>query len=136
MYLSMQRQRPYNHIMYRQYMKINVQAFLQVSQMAKEPKPQIKQTTNIHVRHQSRFVVRNGKKSPNQGTDLGNRGPLEPLNDAKLILNDAHSVPIWYHSGPSNVPYSPNQFLGWDFYFPFLTERRLQQERFFRAYLA
>ena len=28
------------------------------------------------------------KKSPNQETGLGNRGPLEALNDTKLILND------------------------------------------------
>ena len=26
----------------------------------------------------------------------------------------AHLGPIWYHS---DVPYSPNQFLGWDFFF-------------------
>ena len=24
--------------------------------------------------------------------------------------------PIWYYSEPSDVPYSPNQFLGWDFF--------------------
>ena len=48
------------------------------------------------------------KKSPNQETVLGNRGPLEVLNDTKLILN-AHFEPIWYHSEPSDVPYSPNQ---------------------------
>ena len=23
---------------------------------------------------------------------------------------------IWYHSEPLEVPYSPNQFLGWDFF--------------------
>ena len=34
------------------------------------------------------FAVRNSKKSPNQETGLGNRGPLEALNDIKLILND------------------------------------------------
>ena len=28
----------------------------------------------------------------------------------------AHLGPIWYHSGPSDVPYSPKQFLGWDFF--------------------
>ena len=43
------------------------------------------------------------------------------LNDTKLILNDqgvthAHLGPIWYHSEPSDVPYSPNQFLDWDFF--------------------
>ena len=24
--------------------------------------------------------------------------------------------PIWYHSEPSDVPYSPNQLFGWDFF--------------------
>ena len=24
--------------------------------------------------------------------------------------------PIWYHSEPSDVPYSQNQFFGWDFF--------------------
>ena len=24
--------------------------------------------------------------------------------------------PIWYQSEPSDVPYPPNQFLGWDFF--------------------
>ena len=28
----------------------------------------------------------------------------------------AHLGPIWYHIEPSDVPYSPNQFLGWDFF--------------------
>ena len=33
------------------------------------------------------------------------------LNDTKLILNDfwvnqAHLGPIWYHSEPSDIPYS------------------------------
>ena len=28
----------------------------------------------------------------------------------------AHLEPIGYHSEPSDVPYSPNQFLGWDFF--------------------
>ena len=42
-----------------------------------------------------------------------------------MILNDVlyspnhflqdHLGSIWYHSEPSNVPYSPNQFLGLDF---------------------
>ena len=27
---------------------------------------------------------------------------------------------IWYHSEPSDVPYPPNQFLGWDFFCGFL----------------
>jgi hypothetical protein len=29
---------------------------------------------------------------------------------------------IWYHSEPSEVPYSPNQFLGWDFFWRFLKQ--------------
>ena len=53
------------------------------------------------------------------------RGRLKVLYDTKLILNDkavthAHLGPIWYHSKPSDVPYSPNQFLGWDLYCRFL----------------
>ena len=28
----------------------------------------------------------------------------------------AHSGPIWYDSEPSDVPYFPNQFFGWDFF--------------------
>ena len=34
----------------------------------------------------------------------------------------AHLGPIWYHSEPSDVPYSPNQFLGWDFFCCFLQQ--------------
>ena len=30
--------------------------------------------------------------------------------------------PIWYHSEPSEIPYSPNQFLGWDFFCRFLQQ--------------
>ena len=30
-------------------------------------------------------------------------------------VTDAHLGPIWYHSDPSDFPYSPNQFLGWEF---------------------
>ena len=62
------------------------------------------------------------QKSPGQDTGLGNKGRLMVLNDTKLILNyfkgvtHAHLRPIWYHSEPSDVPYSPNQFLGWDFF--------------------
>ena len=26
----------------------------------------------------------------------------------------AHLGQIWYHSEPSDVPYSPNQFFGWE----------------------
>ena len=29
---------------------------------------------------------------------------------------------IWYHSEPLEVPYSPNQFLGWDFFCSFLKQ--------------
>jgi hypothetical protein len=36
-------------------------------------------------------------------------------------VTHAHLGPICYHSEPSDVPYSPNQFLGWDFYLVFLT---------------
>ena len=43
-------------------------------------------------------------------------GPLKALNDTKLIINDegvthAQLGPIWYHLEPSDIPYSPNQFL-------------------------
>ena len=61
---------------------------------------------------------RYGKKSPNQENGFENRGCLKVLNDTKLILNDSlnHLGSIWYHSEPSDLPYSPNQFLGWDFF--------------------
>ena len=29
---------------------------------------------------------------------------------------------IWYHSKPSDFPYSPNQFLGWDFFAAFYSK--------------
>ena len=29
-------------------------------------------------------------------------------------VTHVHLGPIWYHSEPSDVPYCPNQFLGWD----------------------
>ena len=67
------------------------------------------------------------KKSPNQETGLGNRGRLKVLNGTKLVLID-HELPldnlesIWYHSEPLDVPYSPNQFLGWDFFCCFLQQ--------------
>ena len=32
--------------------------------------------------------LRNGKKSPNQETGLGNRGHMKVLNDTKLVLNE------------------------------------------------
>ena len=44
---------------------------------------------------------------------------MKVLNDIKLIFNEvthAHLGPIWYHSQPSYVPYSSNQFHGWDFF--------------------
>ena len=31
-------------------------------------------------------------------------------------LTHAHLGPIWYYSELSDVPYTPNQFLGWDFF--------------------
>ena len=33
-----------------------------------------------------------------------------------------HLRSIWYHSKPLEVPYSPNQFLGWDFFCHFLQQ--------------
>ena len=33
--------------------------------------------------------------------------------------------PIWNHSEPSEVPYSPNQFLGWDFFAAFYNKTAL-----------
>ena len=36
-------------------------------------------------------------------------------------VSHAHLGPIWYHSEPSEVPYFLNQFLGRDFFLPFLT---------------
>ena len=37
-------------------------------------------------------------------------------------VTHAHLGSIWYHSEPSDVPYSPNQFLGWDFFCRFLQQ--------------
>ena len=37
-------------------------------------------------------------------------------------VTHAHLGSIWYHSEPSDVPYSPNQFLGWDFFCHFLQQ--------------
>ena len=34
----------------------------------------------------------------------------------------AHLGPILYHSEPSHVTYSPNQFFGWDFFCRFLQQ--------------
>ena len=66
------------------------------------------------------------QKSPNQETGLENKGPPETLNYTKLIPNEgvtyANLGPIGYHLEPSYVPYSPNQFLGWDFFCRFLQQ--------------
>ena len=37
-------------------------------------------------------------------------------------VTHANLGPIWYHLEPSDVPYSPNQFLGWDFFCRFLQQ--------------
>ena len=37
-------------------------------------------------------------------------------------VTHAHLGPIWYHSELSDVPYFPNQFLGWDFFWRFLQQ--------------
>ena len=60
------------------------------------------------------------KKSPKQETSLGNRGRLKVLNDTKLVLNEQewpinNLGSICYQSEPSDVPFSWNQVLGWDF---------------------
>ena len=61
------------------------------------------------------------QKSPNQEIGLGNRGPLDSLNGTKLILNDegVHSCSFKNDLASKRTlfPYSPNQFLGWDFFF-------------------
>ena len=72
------------------------------------------------------------QKSPNQETGLRNRECLKVLNVRQLLLNEHEWPPnhlgsIWQHSEPSDVPYSPNQFLGLDF-FLVLTARRLKCE--------
>ena len=38
------------------------------------------------------------------------------------MVTHAHLGPIWYHSEPSDLPYSPNHFLGWDFFCRFLQQ--------------
>ena len=45
-------------------------------------------------------------------------------NWSKMIkwVTYAHLRPIWYLSEPSDVPYSPNQFLGWNFFCCFLQQ--------------
>ena len=37
-------------------------------------------------------------------------------------VTHAHLEPIWYHLGHSDIPYSPNQFLGLDFFCHFLQQ--------------
>ena len=37
-------------------------------------------------------------------------------------VTQAHLGPIWYHSEPSDVPSSSNQFLGWNFFCCFLQQ--------------
>ena len=37
-------------------------------------------------------------------------------------VTHAHFGQIWYHSEPADVPYSPNQFLGLDFFYSFLQQ--------------
>ena len=41
-------------------------------------------------------------------------------------VTHAHLGPIWCHSEPSEVPYSPDQFLGWDFFAASYSERALE----------
>ena len=41
-------------------------------------------------------------------------------------VTHANLGPIWYHLEPSDFPYSPNQFLVWDFFLTLLTTRELQ----------
>ena len=36
-----------------------------------------------------------------------------------------HLESIWYHSKPLEVPYSLDQFLGFDFFLPFLKANQL-----------
>ena len=46
------------------------------------------------------------------------------VNLSKLSMSDPlnHLGSIWYYSKPLKVPYSPNQSLGWDFFYPFLQQ--------------
>ena len=41
-------------------------------------------------------------------------------------VTHAHLGPVWYHSEPSDVSYSPNQFLGWDFFTASYSKMALQ----------
>ena len=67
------------------------------------------------------------KYKKGQETGLRNRKHPKVLNDTKLVLNvnewpPNHLGSIWYHSEPSDVPYSPNQFLAVDFFCHFLQQ--------------
>ena len=42
-----------------------------------------------------------------------------------------HLGSIWYHSEPSDIPYSPNQFLGWDFFAASYSKTALVKITFF-----
>ena len=67
------------------------------------------------------------QKIPRQETDLGDKGSLKFLNDNKLVLSDPlnHLRSSWYHSEPSGVPYSSNQFSCSGLFLSFLTARQL-----------
>ena len=45
-------------------------------------------------------------------------------------VTHAHLGPIWYHSEPSDVPYSLNQFLGWDFFAVSYSKPALEELRY------
>ena len=72
-------------------------------------------------------------KGKKESTVAHRRTFLRKLGESVVFLDiskikevpHAQLGPIWYYSEPSNVPYSPNQFLGWDFFLPLLTARRL-----------
>ena len=55
-------------------------------------------------------------KRPTWPTQFSNRGHRAMLLLIKGVTH-AHLGPIWYHSEPSDIPYSPNQFLALDFFF-------------------
>ena len=67
-------------------------------------------------------TMEEAKKSPNQETVLGNRGPLEALNDTKLKLNSC-SFGIFQNLQMSPIPQT--SFLVWAFFLPFLTANLL-----------
>ena len=50
-------------------------------------------------------------------------------NSSQIIkgsVTHAHLGQIWYHSEPSDVPYSPNQFLALDFFAASYSKRALE----------